>query len=154
MRRISSRTTFFLKRVFPVIWFGMLAFITVVALDAMTGTNHYQPLVFIWLLIMAILGYLIMKKLIFDLVDEVWDNGDELLVKNSHKVVRVPLSDIVNISYAGYTSPPRVTLSLRQPCRFGKQITFCPQGIHVFPFSSNPVANELRERVGALRMDQ
>ena len=31
---------------------------------------------------MMAFGFFIMKKLVFDLVDEVWDDGDTLLVKN------------------------------------------------------------------------
>ena len=27
-------------------------------------------------------GYFVMKKLVFDLVDEVWEDGDSLVVKN------------------------------------------------------------------------
>jgi hypothetical protein len=32
--------------------------------------------------VIMIVGYFIMKKLVFDLVDEVWDDGGSLLIRN------------------------------------------------------------------------
>ena len=59
-------------------------------------------------------GYFIMKKLVFDLVDEVWDDGDALVVKNRGQEERIALADIKNVSYSPFVNPPRVTLSLRR----------------------------------------
>ena len=100
---------------------------------------------------MIILGYFIMKKLVFDLMDQVWDSGSELLIKNRGGKVHIPLANILSINYVGYINPPRITLMLRQACRFGKEITFFPKGISFFPFSKNRIAKELIERVEALR---
>ena len=54
-----------------------------------------------------------------DLVDEVWDASDALVVRNKGEEARIRLSDIINVSYSPVGSPPRVTLSLRTPGRFG-----------------------------------
>ena len=35
--------------------------------------------------------YFMMKKFVFDLVDEVWDDGDTLLVKNRGQDVRIAI---------------------------------------------------------------
>jgi hypothetical protein len=40
-----------------------------------------------------------MKKLIFDLVDEVWDDGRALIVKNDDREERIPFADIKNVNY-------------------------------------------------------
>ena len=45
-------------------------------------------------------GYFVMKKLVFDLVDEVWDDGEALLIKNRGQEERVALRDIKNVSYS------------------------------------------------------
>ena len=43
-------------------------------------------------------GYFIMQKLVFDLVDEVWDDSDALLVKNRGQEQRIALGEIKNAS--------------------------------------------------------
>ncbi|MGA9852114.1 MAG: hypothetical protein WBR15_04220 [Gammaproteobacteria bacterium] len=153
MQRISSRQTFFIKRVLPVIWFGLLVVITVAVVFVMIHAHKYHVLAFvlIWSMFMMGVGYFVMKKLVFDLVDEVWDFGSELLVKNGGEEAHIPLANIANVGYAGYINPPRVTLTLRQPCRFGKEVTFFPKGISFSPFPKNRIARELIERVDALR---
>jgi len=81
MRRISSRATFFYKRVSPIIWFGFIALFIVLPLLVGGRTGH-----FIVPIVMAVVGPFFMKKLIFDLVDEVWDAGDALVVRNCKPV--------------------------------------------------------------------
>jgi len=54
-----------------------------------------------------------MKKLVFDLADEVYNEGSTILFRNKGKEVRVNLKDIKNVSYSAMMSPPRVTLSIR-----------------------------------------
>ena len=99
---------------------------------------------------MAIVGYVIMKKFVFDLMDEVWDAGDALIVKNKNEEIRIPLAEIMNISYSYVTNPPRATLMLRHPCRFGTEVTFSPP-ISFIPFKKSPIVAELIERVDAIR---
>jgi hypothetical protein len=65
MRRISSRMTFFYKRVFPVIWFGFLALFIAVPFFSFSNAGHsaMPPLeFFIGPAIMAIVGYFVLKK--------------------------------------------------------------------------------------------
>ena len=113
MLLISSKMTFYYKRVFPVIWFGGLLFIF------MSGqVSQYIPAV-----VMAIFGYWLMKKMVFGLADEVLDAGDALIVRRGGQEERISLSDIKNVSYSRYMNPPQVTLSLRQTV-FGDTICF------------------------------
>ncbi|MGA9855347.1 MAG: hypothetical protein WBR29_08745 [Gammaproteobacteria bacterium] len=140
-----------MKRMFPAIWFGIIIVITTVAAIAMRASHQFQPAVFIVPLLLVVIGYFIMKILVFDIVDEVWDGGSELLVKNHGEEAHIPLANIINVNFVWFTNPNRITLTLRQPCRFGKEITFCPKGIYFFPFSRNPIANQLIERLDALR---
>ena len=55
---------------------------------------------------MAVFGYFIMKRLVLDLIDEVYDEGTTLLFRNRGKEVRVSLKDIKNVSYSIMTNPP------------------------------------------------
>jgi hypothetical protein len=99
---------------------------------------------------MAAFGYFLMRNLIFDLVDEVWDVGTELVVKNKGQQVRLPLIEISNVSYTVVTSPQRVTLTLRHPTVLGKEITFAPPAVWV-PFSKHSIVESLIERIDAAR---
>jgi hypothetical protein len=103
--------------------------------------------------VMAVIGYALFRRLLFDLVDEVWDNGDALIVRNASVEERVPLRNIINIGYSLLTNPERVTLTLRNAGPFGKEITFMPLP-RPFSFrwlSRNPIIDELIERVDQAR---
>src|SRR5262249_45635682 len=124
MPLISSKMTFFYKRVFPVIWFGFLLFVVVSGLFSASGDSQVSIIPFLTVpVLMAILGYWIMKILVFGLADEVLDGGDALIVRRGGQEERISLSDIKNVSYALYMNPPQVTLSLRQTV-FGDTICF------------------------------
>jgi hypothetical protein len=150
MRRISSRATFWYKRVFPAFWFGFLVlFIGVPFFFDKSG--HAPPFPFFVIpLVMMAFGFFIMKKLVFDLVDEVWDDGDTLLVKNRGQEERIVLSDIKNVNYSPYVNPPRVTLSLRRPTIFGEQISFGAP-VRLIPFTTSPAIDSLIDRIDAAR---
>jgi hypothetical protein len=100
--------------------------------------------------LMVVIGYFIMKKLVFDLVDEVWDDGSALVVRNKGREDRIALSNIVNVSYSEYVNPPRVTLMLRQPSNFGSKISFSAP-VRFVPFAESPVVEELIRRADAAR---
>jgi hypothetical protein len=151
MRRISSKMTLFYKRIFPVFWFGFLILFITVPLFFGGAQNGPPPLPFLIVpLIMMGFGYFVMKKLVFDLVDEVWDDGETLLIKNGGQEERVALRDIKNVSYSTVINPPRVTLSVRQPTTFGDQIAFVAP-VRFVPFTTSPLINELIERVDRAR---
>ncbi len=151
MKRISSRWTYFHKRVFPVIWFGILALVSTVGWT--TGkTTHATDVAVIMPIIMALFGYLLMRYLVFDLVDEAWDSGDYLVFKNKGLEETVRLDNIKNVSSSTFINPPRVTLTLRTPNRLGKQITFSPPTPFTLnPFWKSPIVNELIQRVDRAR---
>jgi hypothetical protein len=153
MRHLSSRKTFLYKRVFPIIWFGFLAFFIASPFIAplLGGTASGSPIAFLVVPgLMMFIGYFFMKKLVFDLVDEVLDGGDVLVIRNRGIEERVALSDIMNVSYSPPVNPPRVTLSLRRPSIFGDPINFVPP-VSFVPFSTSPIIDELIRRIDATR---
>jgi hypothetical protein len=154
MRRISSGMTFFYKRIFPIVWFGFLAFFIATPFVApmFGGTISGSSLgFFLAPVAMMIVGYFAMKKLLFDLVDEVLDAGDALVIRNGGLEDRVALSNITNVGYAQLMNPPRVTLSLRNPGVFGDRISFCAPVSFMPTFSTSPIIEELIKRVDAAR---
>lgn len=143
-----------MKRVFPVFWFGIIALILTLGLTAAGHSARAAPtFLFVIPVFLLALGWLIMRRLVFDLADEVYDEGDALRVRFGAQEERIALTNIINISYAGLTNPPRVTLMLRDPGRFGKEVTFSPIQRLFGPLlrTSNPIVSDLIERVDAAR---
>lgn len=97
MRQISSRGIFFQKVIFPVIWFGFLGFFAVIVL--LTHSEGGPPLTALLVpLAMGIFGIVFMKKFIWDLADQVLDDGDALIVRFGKDEERLPLPEIINVS--------------------------------------------------------
>jgi hypothetical protein len=144
--------TFFYKRIFPVFWFGFcIFFLLISAVPLFFGrAQNGPPFPFLIVpLTMMGFGYFVMKKLVFDLVDEVWDDGETLVIRKGGQEERVALTDIKNIGYS-LMNPPRVTLSVRQPTTFGEQIAFMPP-VYLVPFSKSPIIDDLIDRVDQAR---
>jgi len=152
-RRISSRNTFFLKRVLPALVFGVLALGVAAPLLLTRGNAGALPWpALIAPLVLGVVFYLLLKRLVFDLADEVIDEGDALRVRFGEEIERVPRAQIINVSYSGITNPPRITLTLRNAGRFGREITFSPQQGFFSPlFRPNPLVGDLIERVDVAR---
>ena len=150
MQRISSRSTFFSKRVFPLIWFGFLTIFIIAPLLGKKPEGTLSAGIFIMPIFMAIFGYFLMKKLVFDLADEVLDDGDSLVVRFGSDQERIQLCEIMNVSYSYMSNPARVTLTLRTPGRFGKEISFSPPQRFV-PFAKSAIVADLIDRIDAAR---
>ena len=154
MPLMSSKMTFFYKRVFPVIWFGFLAVFFLVALVKGSAADPISNLPSLIIpVVMAIIGYQIMKKMAFHLVDQVFDLGDALLVRNGGQEERIALADIKNVNFVPYMSPPQVTLSLRRPSVFGDTIVFCAPA-RLMPLSPSPTIEKLIDRIDAARRER
>lgn len=101
--------------------------------------------------IMMIFGYLLMKFLIFDLADEVYDGGEYLLFRFGKNEERIEFSNIKHLNFM-QTNPRRITLTLRTPCRRGEKVSFSPtQELTLNPFSGNPIADDLIDRIDQSR---
>lgn len=73
MQQISSRTTFFNKRIFPLVWFGFLGIFVVIILFTKNGGGSSPLIMLLVPVFMAGIGILVMKKLVWDLADQVLD---------------------------------------------------------------------------------
>jgi hypothetical protein len=156
MAQKISDSIFFMKRVFPIVWFGFLIIMVgVAAVSAIAQGGTPADLMFVVTpLIIAFVGYTVMKRLVFDLVDEVYDHGDYLVVRNRGDETRIELADIMNVSVSTMMNPPRITLRLRQPTRLGSDVSFSPAGsFRWLPFgdTKNAIAEDLIVRVDRAR---
>ncbi len=153
MKKISSGMTFYSKRIFPLLWFVFLA---VLSVGVLIGNGPGQGPVFAMIpVFMAGFSILVMRKLVWDLLDEVYDCGHFLLVRNKDEEDSIPLANIMNVSVANYQSPPgiRITLRLIHPCKFGTEVAFAPiRPFGLNPFAKNPVGEDLIQRVHQARV--
>jgi hypothetical protein len=150
---ISSASTSYYKRTIPMLWFGFIAFFLCTTLAI--GITQNEPVVefvpFIVVpLLLAAFGYGLMKWNVFDLVNEVWDAGSYLIVKNKDQEERIALKDVVNVNYDRFNSS-RVTLVLREPSAFGTEISFAPP-FRFCVWSMPPIARDLIQRIDATRV--
>jgi hypothetical protein len=154
VKKISSGSTYFTKRVFPFLWFGFLAVFSVIAVIAMlNGVEDASPAFLLIPAAMAVFGFFLMKALVWNLADEVYDGGDFLLVRWGGREERVSLSNVVNVNASVAVNPPRITLRLAKPGKFGEEISFSPVSrFQLNPFGKNPVAEDLILRIDCARL--
>jgi hypothetical protein len=144
---------FITKTIFPVIWFGFLGFFVFDAV--MNGAATKDPLFLIVPCVMAVFGFVMMKKMVWDLVDEVYDDGDSLFIKNRGVEERLPLSNVMNVSASIFMNPPRISLRLVTPGKFGSVVSFSPvTPFSLNPFAKNAVAEDLMVRVDQARLQR
>ena len=153
VERLSSRLTLFSKRIFPVVWIAILGVFAVALTLGHRPGMVLDPVILIAPIAATVIGYFVMKRTVFNLVDEVWDGGDFLLVRNKGQEDRIPLENIVNVNYTMLGNNRRATLKLRTPSRLGSEVAFMP----VAPswrlsFVKNPILEELIDRVDAARL--
>ena len=133
-----------------MVWFGFLSVFFVTSLT--TGAADRDIMFLVVPIVLAVFGYWLMRKLIWDLADEVYDCGDFLLVKMHGEEERVQLANVMNVDSSMFTNPPRITLKLASRSRFGDEVAFSPvSGRKLNPFARNAVAEDLIVRAGRAR---
>lgn len=158
MQRLSSGSTWFHRRVFPLVWFGFIAVFFALSLWARIHPGRIDglppDLVFLVMpALMVVIGYFVFRRLVFNLMDEAWLDGDCLVVANRAQKRRVPLTGVMNVNATTTTNPRRITVMLRTASPLGTEFSFMPaspRGLFSL-FKPDPVATELIKRVDGLR---
>ena len=142
-----------MKRIFPIVWFGIIGLILIIGSPRAGVGLSPSFVVFVMPVVLLALGWFIMRRLVFDLADAVYDEGDALRVRFGTEEERIALGNIINISFAGMTNPQRVTLTLRDPGRFGSEVSFSPVQTFFGPLlrTTNPIVSDLIERADVAR---
>ena len=151
MQRISSQGTFFHKRIFPVLWVVLVLGIPAGALLSSRDWHAVPPPVFLMPVLMLAVGFALYRVLIADLADEVTDAGNALIVRFGAEQERIPLDNIVNVNWTTMVNPPRATLFLRKPGRFGKRIAFSPVRKSFAIRGESALLEPLLERIDSAR---
>lgn len=152
MTRLSSKWTLISKRILPVAFVAVLAAFAVPTIIGIRSGTIFDPAILIIPVLATVFAFFVMKRTVFNLVDEVWDGGDFLLVRNKGQEDRIPLENIMNVSYTMFGNNRRATLKLRTGCRFGSEVAFMPVApAWRLTFFKNPILEELIDRIDAAR---
>jgi hypothetical protein len=118
----------------------------------MSQAQTIEPALLIFPIFMLGVLSFVFYVIFHGLVDEVWDDGDALVVKDKGQQVRVPLYEIINVGYSQMSNPQRITLTLRNLTLLGREISFVPERTYTWGFwGRNKLIDELVVRVDAAR---
>lgn len=131
MKKLTTPATFFVKRVFPVV-FGGLAGLMALHFSSQVISISIFLAILIGLAI-GILAAMATSHLHSEYMDEVIDYDDRLLVRNRGLEESIDLRDIREVE-AAIMSPAGVWLHLRRDSAFGRSIKFLP-GASLFGIS-------------------
>ena len=149
MKKISA-STFLYKKLLPGLCFVFLLF--VIVLESLNNGLFAQAPIFVLGPVFGlVLCFFIFKQLVWDLSDEVYDEGDSLLFRKGAQEQRVPLKDIVDISDTTTGSPSKIVIKVRTAGPLGSELAFIPQGRPMSLFSKSPIVADLIERVDQAR---
>jgi hypothetical protein len=146
VRQISSQSTFgqkYAAPTFAVIVAALLALVTFVT-GLQEGFRAIIPHLFAVLFFSGI-AYLLVITQMQKIVDEVYDDGDALVVRNGDHKERILFSDISNVEWWPDTIQ-RVTVTLRKPCVFGNRIVFLAP-YRIWPYAAHPDVKDLIGRI-------
>lgn len=145
MRQLSSAWTPWYTKVFPIFFFGFAVIwslgVTLAAVSGEIPLNEI-PIFILGMIVMGGFGYAFMRFIVWPIVDKVVLDSDEIVVRNRGQEARFSVSNILNVDSSSRMNPERITLTLREPCVFGKEVVFIPT-FRFFPFARHPIAAEL-----------
>jgi hypothetical protein len=147
MRRISDASTWWHKKAYPLILFG---FVGLFALFWIPGIiqQAVPPVVLLVPLAAALLSYVVMRWLIFSLTEDVFLDGDDVVLRDNGKEDRFPFNNVIDVEAPICSRPERITLTVREPCLFGRKIIFLPPRRWWWSrLTPHPIAEELRDRM-------
>jgi hypothetical protein len=156
MHTISSNTTWVGKKIVPAFLLLVLVMFLLLPILSKDGQRDWSPVSALALLLaVATTGafwFVMWKKYVWTLADEVRDGGDHLVVTRGSEEERIELSQVASVSARLTSHSRRITLKLARPSRFGEEIRFAPK----VPFSlkrsaTREVADDLIARVDRAR---
>ena len=137
MRKVSASPGY-LRNVFPILWLGanLYASTFVFGDPKLSNSGGY------FLVALAVFGAVISRMLALRLMDEVYDEGDSLLVRRNSREQRIYLHQVRKVSAVN------AWINLKTTCEgdIGKNVSFIPTA-RIFAIKEHPYFVELKERV-------
>lgn len=140
-RQLSSLQTFLFKVIFPAIWipiFGLgAAVMFLTPFNGKSGSGCF--FLFLWIGGTVAIYYFAIR------LKDVSVDDEFLYVSNYLKTVKIPVSQIYDVTEIVWLNIHPVTIHLRSPSEFGTKIVFMPTMRYFGFFSSHPVVAELKQ---------
>jgi hypothetical protein len=145
MRKISSDATTAAAKAFPMLPGAGLVFMFCATGYEWTarGGSAIAPL-----LVLALLAALVWltRKFVWSLMDEVYDDGNCLIVKRGSTEDKLEFSDIEDAIDRSFSRPSKVVLRMRCKSKFGWSIAFVPTTDKDVLVSAMSIGREIRHR--------
>jgi hypothetical protein len=152
MQVISFKNSRLFKR---GLWLSAAALIAFVLLPAAVNGNlagNPLPHVFAIGVLAGCWAIFFWKTQVPRVADEVLDCGDHLQVRRGRIAEDIAFSKISTVTESTAVGIPRITIHLRELCRFGARIEFLPQAsLWSSPAGVRRVAGDLAERANQAR---
>ncbi len=115
----------------------------------LVATGHYGPWATLIPVALALLGFAYMRRFTFSLADQVFDDGDALVIRSKGRELRILLANVTGVKYSFIADPPRITVSFTTAAVPEARVEFMPcVAPAMFLFRQHPLAAELRKRAG------
>ncbi len=128
MKLISCPTTTFHKRVLPVLCAAVFALLGAVTVAAYLVQRDIRAAAIGGVSSLGVTAVVFVALWLrrYDVADEIWEDGDVLIVRSGSREVHIPMTNVIGLEYTRFQNPTRMTLTLREPCEFGSEIIFLP----------------------------
>lgn len=119
-KQLSSKLTFFNKRIFPTFWFLLLIYF---------GINDYlngDKVSFGASLLMVLAGIAIFLFLFNNVADKVEDHGNFIRVYKANRNLDIPFEDIKTVEWL-FSNSMTVTIVFNSDTQIGRRVRFIPK---------------------------
>lgn len=141
-RELSSKQTFFLKIILPIFFAAM--FMTAFAGIIFSSKKvELLPLIIIFPLI-GLAGICAMYLTVMR-YKKVSVDAQFLYISNYRNEIKVPLSNISDVTEIKWIRTRPITIHLKNDSEFGRKIVFSPKMNGFRVFADNPIVAELKE---------
>lgn len=144
---LSSRLTFFYKRVFPAVWIIAVGIVTLL----LWICDYKGASLFKWFFLICLFGGSIYLRWFSDRLKAVSLQGEQLVVSDYRTEETIPFHQIDEVTETRIWNPKLIKLRLNRPGRWGDEIVFIAPLRLQFIFSNHPLARELRDMISKTR---
>jgi len=146
-RVLSSRLTFFYKKIFPAAWITVFAAVTLFLWIGACEKDASMK----WFALISLIGGPVLIRRFSGRLKAVSLQGDCIVVSDYHWEEMVPLSQIEAVTETRLWNPKVIKLRLIRPGRWGNEIVFIAPVRFQFVFSNHPLVKGLRDMIRETR---
>jgi len=145
VNRLSADTNYFLKWIAPVLVYCAIS-AYMLWKESRKESPQFTILIAV-LAVVAIIFFVVFKRRMWSLADEVLDGGDYLVVRFGDQQQSISLANVTRVDAENQLGATTVRLRLSVPCEFGSVVSFMAKSTSRNPFALNAVAEDLIARV-------